>query len=207
MNGSHLLLVMFGNIWYTVDGSRDNIFLMSSHLHSPAGLSQSNLAPSQAGEINLFLFLRENSQTRGREGKNTGETQRIGERRREGAARCGCDQGERLPDGVCRGGVCPLCSGEKPGFKISPDIIFNSQETTKECVSQNVTNCQEEPYQHCQDVVRDVCRDTLGQECRDKLHEECATKFKEEVSNSKVRECNEECLEDPKYGQILDIRY
>ena len=50
--------------------------------------------------------------------------------------------------------------------------------------------------------MRDVCRDTLGQECRDKLHEECATKFKEEVSNSKVRECNEECLEDPKYGQI-----
>ena len=84
-------------------------------------------------------------------------------------------------------------------------IIFYSQETTKECVSQNVTNCREEPYQHCKDVVRDVCRDTLGQECRDKLHEECATKFKEEVSNSKVRECNKECLEDPKYGQY--IRY
>ena len=206
MNGSHLLLVMFGKIYFR-RWKPGKYFVMFSHRHSPAGLSQPNVATSQAGQIHLFFILRENSQTRGREGKNTCETQKNEARGRE-AARCGCYHGgRRLQDRVRSGGVCPLCSGEKTGFKISTDIIFNSQETTKECVSQNVTNCREEPYQHCQDVARDVCRDTLGQECRDKLHEECATKFKEEVSNSKVRECNKECLEDPKYGQILDIRY
>lgn len=91
-------------------------------------------------------------------------------------------------------------------------------------MSQNVTNCKKEPYQHCQDVLREVCRDSLGEECRDKLHEvrtslwrsvcvhslitayhdvelfikECQTRFKEEMSNTKVRECNEECLQEPK---------
>ena len=27
---------------------------------------------------------------------------------------------------------------------------------------------------------------------------ECQTRFKEEMSNTKVRECNEECLQEPK---------
>ena len=31
--------------------------------------------------------------------------------------------------------------------------------------------------------------------------QECQTKFKEEMSNTKVRECNEECLQDPSWRE------
>ena len=31
--------------------------------------------------------------------------------------------------------------------------------------------------------------------------QECQTRFKEEMTNSKVRECNEECLQDPSWRE------